>query len=53
MDDFDDNASDLRLPEVGTPTFEMENNDRNYDDQERNHERVRIERRFHEMNRQI
>ena len=39
MDDFDDNASDLSFPEVGTRTFEIEDDDRNYDDQERDHER--------------
>ena len=53
MDDFDDNASDLSLPGVGTRTFEKENNDRIYENQERDHERVRIERRFKDMNRQI
>ena len=53
MDDFDDNASDLSLPGIGSRTFEIENFDRNYEDQERDHERVGIERRFDEMSRQI
>ena len=53
MDDFDDNASDLSLPGIGTSTFEMENNAHCYRDQERGLESVRIERRFSEKNRQI
>ena len=52
-DDFDDNASDLSLPGIGSRTFEIESFDRNYEDQEKDHERVRIERRFNEMSRQI
>ena len=53
MDDIDDNSSDFSLPGIGTRTFEMENNAISYEDQGRDHERVRIERRDNEMNRQI
>ena len=53
MDDFDDNASNLGLPGVGTRTFELENNDQSYGDQERDHERIRIESRFNELNKQV
>ena len=37
MDVFDDNASDLSLPGIGSRTFEIENFDRHYEDQERDH----------------
>ena len=47
--DYDDNSSDISLPEFDTRTFELENNVNNFSEQER----VRIERRFNEMNRQI
>ena len=53
MDESDDNSSDITLPDVGTRTFELQSNERNYDDLERDHERVCIERRFNDMNRQI
>ena len=52
MNDFDDNSSKLSPPEFGTRTFEIKNNAHSYGEQERDHERVRIERSFSEMNRQ-
>ena len=33
MDDFCDNTSDLSLPGIGTRTFKIENNSRDYEDQ--------------------
>ena len=53
MDDFDDNASDLSLPEISRRTFGKENIGRDNVDQERDHERVRIQRRFNGLNRPI
>ena len=53
MNDYDDNSSDISLQEFSTRTFELENIVNNFSEQEREHERVRIERRFNEMNRQI
>ena len=53
VNDYDNNSSDISLPEFGTRTFELESNVNNFSEQEREHERVRIERRFNEMNRQI
>ena len=53
MNDYDDNSSDVSLPEFSTRSFEIENNTNDHGEQERDHERIRIERRFNEMNRQI
>ena len=53
MTDYDDNASDISLPDLSTRTFELENNVNTFGEQKREHERMRIERSFNEMNRQI
>ena len=53
MDDFEDNTSDLSLAEICTHPFELVSNDQNYEDSERDFDRVRTERKFNEMNRQI
>ena len=53
MNDFDDNSSELSFPKFGTRTFEIENYAHRNGEQKRDHERVRIERRFSETMRQI
>ena len=53
MSDYDDNSSDISLPDFGTRTFEIKKNTNNYGEQERDHQRLRIERRFNEMNRHV
>ena len=42
--DHDDNSSDFNVPEFNTCTFNLENNVNNFSEQERKHERRRIER---------
>ena len=53
INDYDDNSSDMRLPEFSNRTFQLENNVKNFSEQEREHARIRIERRCNEMNKQI
>ena len=53
MNDYDDNSSDISLSEFGTRTFEIEINTKNYGEQDRDNERIRIERSFSEMIGQI
>ena len=40
MNDYDDNSSDISLPDFGARTFEIENNTNNYGEQDRNHEPI-------------
>ena len=53
MNDYSDNESDISLHELCSHNLGSENNTRHLNDQERDHERVRIEQRFNDMNRQI
>ena len=53
MNDYDYNSSDMSLPEFSNRTFQLESDFKNFSEQEREHARIRIERRCNEMNRQI
>ena len=53
MNYYDDNSSDISLSEFGTRTFEIEINTKNYGEQDRDNERIPIERSFSEMIGQI
>ena len=53
MNDHSDTESDIGLPEFKSHNLTTENLIRHWNEQEREHERFRIERRFCEINRQI
>ena len=53
MKDYCDNESDVSLPEFNSHNVTTENSNRLSNEQERDHERIRIERRLRETNRRI
>ena len=53
MNENGDNESDISLLEFSSHNLVTENSKRHLNDQERDHEQMRIERRFNEMNMQL
>ena len=53
MEDFSDSESNTSFPDLNSRNYNLEINDGNPIDHERDHEKIRIEQRFMEMNRQF
>ena len=53
MEEFSDEDSDVSLSELQSKSFYVENNTETTSYHERDHENIRIEQRFNEVNRQI
>ena len=53
MNEFSDNDNNVSFPEHYSRGQNSETNNENLSDQERDHQRIRIELRFSDMNRQI
>ena len=50
MNVYSDNESDLSFSEINSDNLIAENSSHHFNEQQRDHERIRIERRFNDMN---